>query len=589
MCGISGEYRFDGEHCDPGIQASMNLAQAKRGPDADGLFMQNHVALGHRRLMVMDMSEASQQPVTDAALGLTLVFNGAIYNYRELRRELEVKGYRFYSDGDTEVVLKAFHAWGAKCMQRFNGMFAFAIWQHKKNELFVARDRLGIKPLYYSANSRFFRFASFLPALLNTPDINKELSAEALHHYLHFHAVVPAPLTIVKDINKLEPGHYLHVKAGGEIHKCRWWDLQYPSHEDQSLSLEETQEQLLFQLRQAVKRRNVAAVDVGVLLSGGVDSSLLVGLLHEIKTDPIKTFSIGFNGAAGEAGDEFQYSDIIAKRFATDHRKIRVGSEEILKALPDTIGAMAEPMVSHDCVAFYLLSQQVAQRCRAVQSGQGADEVFAGYHWYPPMMHGADPVAAYRQHFFDRDRDEYLACVSEQWRTDDHSLRFVQEHFDTPGASHPVDRALRLDTRVMLTEDPVKRVDNMTMAASLEARVPFLDHELVEFAARIRPEHKLANGGKGILKDVARQIIPAEVIDRPKGYFPVPELKYLRGNVLEMVSDTLFNQRSQQRGLFQTDYIDRLVTNPEAHITPLNGSKLWQLGTLELWLQGHGL
>lgn len=588
MCGISGEFRFDNRIVDPSSVQRINRSQHLRGPDSEGIFLQNNVALGHRRLMIMDLSPQSQQPLYDPHLGLALVFNGAIYNYREIRTELEKAGYRFFSDGDTEVILKAFHAWGPDCLQRFNGMFAIAIWLRDENKLFLARDRLGIKPLYYTLNSRFIRFASSLPALLHTDDVDHTLNPAALHFYLHLHAIVPPPQTLFSSIQKLEPGHYAWLNNKGEFQKHAWWQLNYPVENEQK-SPQDWQTLLLKQMSDAVRRRNVAAVDVGVLLSGGVDSSLLVGLLAEMKSTPVKTFSIGFEQAGGESGDEFQYSDIIAERFATEHTKIRVTERELLDNLPQTIAAMSEPMVSHDCIGFYLIAQTVTKHCRVVQSGQGADEIFGGYHWYPPLLNTDTPIESYRQSFFDRSYTEYQQTVTSQWCTPDYAGEFVTKMFAHPGAFNAVDQALRLDTTVMLVDDPVKRVDNMTMAASLEARVPFLDHKLVEFATSIPSALKVKSEGKWILKEAARQIIPAEVIDRPKGYFPVPMLKYLYGDVLHKVTSALHSQQCQQRGLFNQTYINKLLLAPDAYMTPLGGSKLWQLGLLELWLQTHNI
>jgi asparagine synthase (glutamine-hydrolysing) len=251
------------------------------------------------------------------------------------------------------------------------------------------------------------------------------------------------------------------------------------------------------------------------------------------------------------------------------------------------IGAMSEPMVSHDNVGFYLLSREVAKHVKVVQSGQGADEVFAGYHWYPKIAAAVDGEAAYREFFFDRGFAEYAQTVGANWVNGDFAGRFVQEQFATTEADSAVDRALRLDTTVMLVEDPVKRVDNQTMAWSLEARVPFLDHELVEFAGQIPAPLKLADEGKGILKSLARRYLPAEVIDRPKGYFPVPALKYLQGHTLAYVRELLTSPTAKQRGLYRSEYMERLFQEPEGHITPLGGSKLWQLGLLEAWLQKH--
>ena len=284
----------------------------------------------------------------------------------------------------------------------------------------------------------------------------------------------------------------------------------------------------------------------GCLLSGGLDSSLIVGLLAEAGQHGLATFSIGFEAAGGEEGDEFKYSDVIARHYGTDHHQIRIDTARMLPALSGAIGAMSEPMVSHDCVAFYLLSEEVSKHVKVVQSGQGADEIFAGYHWYPPMAHAGDGDPRRRA---DRATDRRSSTATThalngllqpRWQLDaDVAGEFVLEHFAHPGAATATDRALRLDTTVMLVDDPVKRVDNMTMAWGLEGRVPFLDHELVELAATCPPELKTAHDGKGVLKEAARKVIPHEVIDRPKGYFPVPALKHLAGPYLDLVRDAL--------------------------------------------------
>ncbi len=566
----------------------MQQAMAPRGPDGSGTVGHGPAGLGHRRLKIIDLSDAAQQPMVDPHLGLTIAFNGAIYNYPDLRAELEAKGYRFFSTGDTEVILKAYHAWGPECVKRFNGMFAFAVWERDNQRLFLARDRLGIKPLYYAEVDGAFRFASTLPALVKAGGVDTAIDPIALHHYMTFHAVVPAPYTMLSGVRKLPPASTLTIESDGTRQENRYWDLDYSARpEDAGLNAADWEARVLDALRQAVKRRLIADVPVGVLLSGGLDSSLIVGLLAEQGQSGLNTFSIGFETVKDEVGDEFQYSDIIAERFATTHHKLSVHSQDVIPDLHACIGAMSEPMVSHDNIGFFLLSREVAKHVTVVQSGQGADEVFAGYHWYPPMNSSNDPAGDYARVFFDRDQAEYRETVGERFHGDDHSRAFVEAAFAAPGAQRSIDKALRLDTTVMLVDDPVKRVDNMTMASGLEARVPFLDHELVELAARVPPDLKTADGGKGILKSIGRRIIPAEVIDRPKGYFPVPALKYLRGPVLDLVREALTGEAAQRRGLFQRPYVDKLLKDPDGHITPLRGSKLWQLGLLELWLQTH--
>ena len=590
MCGIVGEVRFDSNPADPTLLDRMNTAHSSRGPDGTGLWIQGPLGFGHRRLKIMDLSVRAQQPMIDPELGLGIVFNGAIYNHPELRAELQQHGYRFVSSGDTEVLLKAYHAWGTDFVQRLHGMFAFALWERDSGRVLLGRDRLGIKPLYYSHNSQRLRFASTLPALLCGGDIDTDIDPVALHHYLSFHAVVPAPHTIVKGVRKLPPAHLMRIEPDGRCEQWCYWQLSYePRGDEHRLDFDGWRTQTLDALRTAVARRLVSDKPVGALLSGGVDSSLIVGLMCEAGVNNLRTYSIGFEDVGQEAGNEFQYSDLIAQHYATDHEKIFIDSRRLLPELPTAIRAMAEPMVSHDCVAFYLLSEAVSKHSKVVQSGQGADEVFGGYHWYPPLLDSRDPLTDYRRVFFDRDHGEYLQTVHPRFHGPDHSGRFVTEHFAQAGAVAGVDKALRLDTTVMLVDDPVKRVDNMTMAWGLEARVPFLDHELVELAARIPARHKVTGEGKYILKEAARQVIPAAVIDRPKGYFPVPALKYLRGDFLSYVEDALLSSRSRERELFNQAYIAELIKDPEAHITPLRGSKLWQLGLLELWLQTHGL
>ena len=588
MCGLAGELRFDGTPVDTRVLERMTQHQQRRGPDSFGLSVSPERGFGHRRLKIMDLSDAAQQPMVDPLLGLGIVFNGAIYNHGELRKELQAKGYSFYSQGDTEVLLKAYHAWGERFVERLNGMFAFALWERDSGRVLLGRDRLGIKPLYYAEVPGGLRFASTLPALLAGGGLDTSIDPVGLHHYLSFHAVVPAPHTLIQGVRKLAPGTLMRVEPDGRRTESTFWSLKYGrSAEDESRSFDDWRDMLLDALRAAVRRRLVADVPVGALLSGGVDSSLIVGLMSEAGVPDMRTYNVGFEDVGGEKGNEFEYADIVAQRFGTVHERIFVPEAELLRRLPEAIEAMSEPMVSHDCIGFYLLSEAVSRHSKVVQSGQGADEVFGGYHWYPALQGSAQPVQDYLAAFRDRDHAEYAQTVQPQYLTGDCSADWVQAHFAGAGADDPVEKALRLDTTVMLVDDPVKRVDNMTMAFGLEARVPFLDHELVELAARIPVRHKLAGGGKGILKEAARQVVPSAVIDRPKGYFPVPALKYLQGNVLANVRDALSSRAARERGLFQQNTVDRLLADPMAHITPLRGSKLWQLGLLEQWLQTH--
>ena len=591
MCGLNGEINFDGKPADAGALQRMCDSLAPRGPDASGVVLRGNVGLGHRRLKIIDLSEKAQQPMVDSDLGLCIAFNGCIYNYPELRAELEAAGHRFFSHGDTEVILKAWRQWGVECVDRFKGMFAFVIHERDTGRVVIARDRFGIKPLYLAEKGKRLRFASTLPALLAAGDVDTSIDPVGLHHYMTFHAVVPPPHTILKGVTKFPPATIRVIEPDGTSkNRLYWTPVLERGPGDAERSAEDWRDLVLDSLRIAVKRRMVADVPVGVLLSGGVDSSVIVGLLAEMGQKDLMTFSVGFEEAHGEKGDEFVYSDLIAKHFGTKHHKIFVPHDRLLDALPGTIGAMSEPMVSYDNVGFYLLSQEVSKHIKVVQSGQGADEVFGGYHWYPPMQGANDPVETYAKAFFDRNHATLKTHLNPEWMADtDVSRALVAEHFARAGAETPVDQALRLDSQVMLVDDPVKRVDNMTMAFGLEARVPFLDHELVELAARIPPEHKLSQNGKGVLKEAARLVVPHEVIDRKKGYFPVPALKYIQGPYLDMVRDALGSQAAKERGLFQQGYLDQLFDKPTDHITPLQGSELWQVALLEMWLQNHGV
>ncbi len=585
MCGICGELRFDQAAPDMEVLRRMTARLARRGPDHEGFFNGGVLAFGHRRLSIIDLSSHSDQPMVDDALKLALVFNGTIYNYKELRAELLEMGYDFFSEGDSEVILKAYHAWGEHCVQRFYGMFAFALWDMRDKSLFLARDRFGIKPLYYSLDGARLRFASTLQALLAAGGVDTQLDAVALHHHFTLHSVVPAPRTILRGVKKLPPAHSMTFTAAGEVKLGRYWALaaQRPAVE---LSEQDWLQATRSVLTRAVERHRLASdVPVGVLLSGGLDSSLLVGLLAD-HVENLNTFSIGFEEVAGEQADEFEYSDLMAKHFNTRHHKFAIPNSEVLKTLPDAIAQMSEPMPSYDVTAFYLLSEKVADEVKVVLAGQGADEVFGGYFWYPRMdAANGSPLARFSQHYFDRDHGEYLAMMTEEYAVPDVTSEWVDRELTLPQADEFLDEVFRLDVTALMVDDPVKRVDNMTMAWGLEARVPFLDHELVELAARMPPSLKLKEGGKFPLKAVARGIIPDAVIDRPKGYFPVPALKYVRGEFLEKMRAILNSEACIRRGLYRRDYVEKLLADPEAHLTRIQGSKLWHLALLEWWLQ----
>jgi asparagine synthase (glutamine-hydrolysing) len=589
MCGFAGEHRPGGR---PDVAAVERMAatMARRGPDGAGSWSGGPTALGHRRLKVIDLSEAGAQPMVDPSVGRVVAFNGCIYNHVQLRRELEAEGHRFFSTSDTEVIAKAHATWGDACVERFLGMFAFALAETATGRLVLARDRLGIKPLYLADVDGALRFGSTLPGLVAGGGVDTSVDPVALHHYLSWHGVVPPPLTMLRGVRKLAPATLLTVEPDGTRAERRWWSAPHERREEHAGWEErDWQDALLEALRVAVDRRMVADVPVGVLLSGGLDSSLIVALLAEAGQTGLATFSIGFASDEQREGDEFRWSDLVAREFGTEHHRIPVAASRMVPALDGAIAAMSEPMVSHDCVAFYLLSEEVSRSRKVVQSGQGADEVLAGYSWYQDVARGGgDGARAYREAFFDRPHEELARVLEPAFLAEaDVSRALQEEHFARPGADEPVDRALRLDTEVMLVDDPVKRVDTMTMAWGLEARVPFLDHELVELAAACPPALKLAHGGKGVLKEAARRVLPAEVIDRPKGYFPVPMLSRLDGEALELVRDTMASAAARSRGIFRAEHVEELLADPQGHETTLEGSKLWQVALLELWLQRH--
>lgn len=587
MCGICGEVRFDDQAPDQGLIHRMMARLARRGPDSEGCVIDGNTGLGHRRLAIIDLSDNARQPMVDQQNGLSLVFNGTIYNYPELRETLIAKGHRFVSSGDTEVILKAYAEWGVDCVQRLHGMFAFALSDKKNNTLMLARDRVGIKPLYYSYNTDRLLFASTTQALLAAdPAIDTSIDVFAMHNMFSLHAVVPAPRTILNGVRKVRPGHYLVFSADGRVEEKRYWSLT-AKRPDRAMDENDWVRAIHDSLRRSVERRlKIADVPVGVLLSGGIDSSLLVGLLSEAGVKGLKTFSVGFEDQPEEKGNEFEYSDAVARKFATEHHRFLVSNDQVLPRLPEAFGHMTEPMFAQDAIAFYLLSEVVSKEVKVVQSGQGADEVFGGYFWYPRMHHSITPgVRRFSEHYFDRDHDEYLEMVNSRFHTEDVTSSLIGELIDGVEADEYLDRVLAVDVTTLIVDDPVKRVDNMTMAWGLEARVPFLDQDLVELAATMPPALKLASGGKHVLKEISRGLLPDSVIDRKKGYFPMPSLKYVRGEFLEFMKQVLLSGAAKNRGLYNPVYVEKLMARPEDYLTRLQGSKLWHLAALELWLQ----
>ena len=586
MCGICGELRLDNSRSNPETIQKMLGPLQRRGPDHEGTYFSKGLGLGHRRLSIIDLLERANQPMNDSYNKFSIVFNGTIYNYPQLRNELIQLGQTFISTSDTEVILKAYVQWGKGCVEKFVGMFAFAIWNEDDQELFLVRDRLGIKPLYYVQTKKFFRFASNTQALLAAGDVNTNFDNVGLHHQLTLHAVVPAPTTILQGLKKLPPAHTLSIGANGTFEIERYWRI-HADQIDKSKSESEWQHEIQSALSLAIERRlRIADVPVGVLLSGGLDSSLLVGLLAKSGFENIQTYSVGFEDQPEEQGNEFEFSDTVVEQFSTSHHKFYIQNEEVLKRLPEAIDQMAEPMVGQDAIAFYLLAEQVSRHISVVQSGQGADEVFGGYFWFPKIQaEDTFSVQSFAKHYFDRTHREMCETLNKEFIEEDFTSKNIQQLLEDANTKEFIDAVLHMDVTTLIVDDPVKRVDNMTMAYGLETRVPFLDHELVELVMKMPVKYKLENGGKYILKKIAGGLLPDKVVNRKKGYFPVPALKFIRGEFLEFMRDILYSDACQQRCLFQRDYIDKLLKDPEKHLTPLKGSKLWHLALLELWLQ----
>lgn len=584
MCGICGQLRFDNQAVKTSAINKMMAKIARRGTDDSGQWVEGNIGFGHQRLSIIDLSKKAHQPMVDEALGLVLVFNGTIYNYQQLRQNLLTKGYDFFSHSDTEVILKAYHYWGDDCVAHFDGMFAFCLWDKSQQHLFIARDRLGIKPFYYHLSDKAFTFASNTQALLTQNQIDISINPIALQHQLSLHGVVPAPNTILNGIQKLSPATILHIYPNGKSREQIYWQ---PKAEKNNLTdadnIEKTKELLINALN---KRMSATDVPIGVLLSGGLDSSLLVGLLSLSGHKNIRTFSIGFEDVADEAGAEFEYSDKIQAQFQTTHQKYHINNSQLLPRLEEVVANMAEPMVGVDAIGFYLLSEQVAKQLKVVVSGQGADEAFAGYFWYQRMQN--EKGSAYQKfakHYLDRPYEEYLQTVNDYYQQDNFTKIWLDEEFMRSGADEFMSSVFRLDITRLLVDDPIKRVDNMTMAWGLEARVPFMDTALIEHALSLPLDLKMRQGGKYPLKQISRGLLPDSVIDRKKGYFPMPALNQSQGDFRTFMLDILNTTACKNRGIFARNYVQKVINQPQNYRTALNGSRLWHLALLEYWLQ----
>ncbi|MEK6274449.1 MAG: asparagine synthase (glutamine-hydrolyzing) [Actinomycetota bacterium] len=602
MCGIVGALSFAGSNfaVNAPYLVRMRETMVHRGPDGNGLWISDDgaVGLGFRRLKIIDLSDEANQPMPNEDGSLRLVYNGEIYNHAEIRRELEeIGGHRWLTDhSDTEVILHAFEEWGIDCLHRLRGMFAFGLWDARSRELWLVRDRIGIKPLYYSVHDGRLVFASEIKALLEDPQQQRDVDEEAFYHYLSF-LTTPAPQTLFAGINKLEPGTWLRFSADGTLRKQRYWDVWDHVEPLDSESEEEIAEQLLAELRTSVQLRKVSDVPVGVFLSGGIDSSTNAALFSEGERGSVKTFSVGYEGDNESYRNEFDYARLMARHVGADHYERVLTVEDLLDFLPQMVRLQDEPIADPVCVPLYYVSKLARDNGVVVcQVGEGADELFWGYPSWKTLLrlqrYDDLPVPAVLKRTAaatvrlagKEERREYellqRACrglpifwggaeaftetqkqrlLSPRLRrelaglTSWDAIEPIRKRFEE-GAWEPshLNWMTYVDLNIRLPELLLMRIDKMSMGVSLEGRVPFLDHKFVEFALGIPERVKAKNGNlKHILKTAVRGLVPDAVIDRPKQGFGVP--------VREWFTDRLGERVRAELDEFcrETDFLDR--------------------------------
>src|ERR671926_612440 len=623
MCGIVGLVNLDGRAASAELLARMNRAIFHRGPDEDGVYLKEHVGLAMRRLAIIDL-KGGQQPISDEAGTAFIVYNGEVYNYRDVKRELEARGHRFHTDCDTEVVLHAYLEYGEDAPKHLRGMFAFAIWDERKRELFVARDRVGKKPLLYARTANAFVFGSEFSALLLHPSVSREIDRAALDDYLTF-MCVPAPQTAYRDIRKLEPGHSLTLTADGEIRTRRYWEPDFSKKV--RLSEEEAGERALELLREAVRVRLMSEVPLGAFLSGGIDSSAVVALMAEESSGPVKTFSIGFEE---QDFSELHHARRVAERVGAEHHEFVV-RPDALEILPTLVEHYGEPYADSSAIPTYYVARETRRHVTVALNGDGGDECFAGYERYAAMQlaeryhrlpgllrkgfaEGAvgllpsselkrsrvrslkrflqaaslPPVERYLRWISVFDFDAKQDLYTEEFRRENEgrgAARWLAPWFARANGAGVVDASLLTDTMTYLPNDLLVKVDIASMAVSLEARSPFLDHHVIEFAASL-PENLKLRGltTKYILKKTLTKLLPPENLKRGKMGFGVPVGHWFRGEMQGFLRETLLSERSARRGLFRPESVRQLVelhTRGERDHT----HQLWTLLMLELWFQ----
>jgi len=614
MCGIAGILQLSGGPPPPELIRRMTDAMPHRGPDDEGFFADGSLALGFRRLSIIDLA-SGHQPMTSDCGRYTVVFNGEIYNYRELRAVLEKDhGARFRTGSDTEVILAGYRAWGASAVSRFNGMFAFALWDAGERVLFLARDRLGKKPLYWVQVPGGFAFASEVKVLLRHPGVSAEVDRGLLPAFLAYR-YVPGAETLFKDVHCLPPGHTVTVSAGrGIAAPERYWDYDFgPS--GRASAGDAVQDRFRELLLDSVRLRMIADVPVGAFLSGGLDSSVIVALMARLHPEPLKTFSIGFETGV----DETAFAREVAKRYGTDHHEVRVGSRDLIENIPRVLHARETPITEASDIPIFLLSKLARTKVTVVLSGEGSDEILAGYPKYAfvrtlgPWLKGLPrptlALLARALPFGLRRAQLALECLAQDDRFERHAGWFgafpprergallapalsgvdgihAASREALAGKSFPsaVEEMLYLDTRHWLPANLLLRGDRMTMAHSLELRCPFLDYRLVEFAAREVPAGLKVRGlaGKWLLKTLAERLLPREVVHRRKWGFKVPTSQWFRGPLLGVLRDVLLSPAARGRGYFDPRRVQELIDDHAAGRTDQD-KRLWILFQLELW------
>ncbi|MBI2371976.1 MAG: asparagine synthase (glutamine-hydrolyzing) [Deltaproteobacteria bacterium] len=621
MCGISGVLGFGGAPASPAIVRAMTAALSHRGPDGEGHYVNGPIGLGHRRLAILDPSPAGRQPMSTESGSVWITYNGEIYNFRELRAILEGRGHRFRSNSDTEVILRAYEEWGIECIHQFNGMFAFALWDRGRGRLWLVRDRLGIKPLFYALLSDRLLFASEIKALLCDRTFERRVDPIALHHYLSLN-YVPAPLTLLKGVRQVLPGHYLAIDEGGRVEEHEYWDLRFEEDGDRGDAFYlEAFEALL---RDAVHAHLVSDVPLGAFLSGGLDSSGLVSFMSELLGGPVKTFSVGFSS---RSYSELGFARRVASACGTEHHE-RELAPDISRILPTVVRHAEEPTADASMVGVYYLAQLAREQVKLVLSGDGADEILAGYEtylapevirWYRklprwvrrgvlgPLVRvlpesGRKMSVGFRLRRFVRWAELDPERAHAAWRIsfDEAEKRRLYgselaeaaqglDTFDLYGpvfaktnAGHPLNRLLYADTRFYLPNDMLVKMDRMGMAHGLEVRVPYLDHRVVELAARIPPRLKIGPGHtrKYLLKQVLRSRVPEEILRRRKEGFLPPVALWLDRH-WEFVADTIGSSRIMKAGLFRAEAVRELLERRSGTIGW--GLQVWGLLSLAIW------